>query len=68
MHKVGPTTTNAACNSAVMYVCVTALCLFFGLSLLSAGPLTAEREFLEAGLWRCYSLHSDLIARLLKTS
>lgn len=35
--------------------------------LVKQGPLASEREFLEAGLWKCYS-HSDLIALLLKTS
>lgn len=62
VHEAGPTNTNAAGNGVVMYGSVTAPCRFFGFGLSSAGPLAAEREFLEAGLWRCSSLHSDLIA------
>ena len=50
VHEAQTNPTNMACNTSVMYAAVTALCIFYGFSLLSAGP---QGEFQEAGPWRC---------------
>lgn len=44
VHEAGPNTTNPGCNSAVMYAALTAPCIFFGFSLLSAGPLDSSER------------------------
>lgn len=63
---------NSVCNSAMMYVCVTAQCFFFALSQWSDRPLDRASDIDRRipGSWTVKVLltHGDLIATLLKTS
>lgn len=61
-------TNNSVCNSAMMYVCVTALCLFFGLSQWSGQASGSSRRIPGSRTLEVLLTHGDLIAPLLKTS
>lgn len=66
--QAGPTTTNTFCNSAVMDVSVTALCILVGLKLLSGRAPGSTQRIPGSRTLEVLLAHSDLIALLLKTS